>query len=607
MSKNINLTELDFDSLKSNLKTFLSGQSTFQDYDFDGSGLSILLDVLTYNTHYNAVYNNLSINEMFLDSARKRNNVVSKAKEIGYTPRSAVCAKAVVNVTFTSSSPKQFEILANTPFSATVNGVSYTFFTTSSYSAPSLSTSYTFNNVELLEKSNILSYSYVVSNGQKYIIPNANVDLSTLTVNVFESVNSTNKQTFSSVDTIVDVTNNSNVYWVKEIDDGLYEVTFGNGTIGASLTAGNVVKLDYAISSLDAPNGARLFSYGGTSIAGISVQTPVTVSPAAGGASPEDIDSIKFNAPRSYTAQNRAVTPDDVKAIIYANYPLAESVKVWGGEENIPPAYGKVFVCIKPQGVDALTPLQKSDVISNILKRRKVLTITPELLDPEYIDVALDVSVYYNELETTHTATTIKNLVQTTILNYDSSDLQHFDSILRYSKLSRLIDATESSIINNITTLTLKREVTPIFSSSAQYNINLINPFYYSGVAEDTILSTGFYITGDTKVYYLTDDGAGYIQLFYIDSNNNRIVTDAKKGSVDYAKGTIQINSLNISEIVGSKFILYIKPSSNDVISALTQIVRIDTTDLTINVIADKTLSGNWAGGTNYVFTTSRT
>ena len=335
-SKKINYTELDFDGIKYNLKQFLSGQATFKDYDFDGSGLSVLLDVLSYNTMYNGVYNNLSINEMFLDSARKRNSVVSISKELGYIPQSAICASAIVNITLRSATATTFLIPANTPFTTTVNGVTYTFYNDSdlTYNTPALS--YTFQNVVLTEKSNILSYSYTVDTSTRYIIPNANTDLNTLTVSVQDSLSSSILTTFVKSNTIVDINSTSNVYWIKEIDDGLYELTFGNGILGKALTIGNVVNLNYCVSSLDAPNGAKLFTYSGTAVAGITVSL-VTVSAAAKGSSPEDIESIRFNAPRAYSSQNRGVTPNDYKSLIYANFPAAKSVSVWGGEDNIPP------------------------------------------------------------------------------------------------------------------------------------------------------------------------------------------------------------------------------------------------------------------------------
>ena len=604
-SKKINYTSLDFDEQKTNLKTFLQGQSVFSDYDFDGSGLSILLDVLTYNTHYNAIYNNLSINEMFLDSARKRNSVVSISKELGYRPFSAVCAKATVTVILNSNTSRTFSIPAGTAFNTVVDSINYTFYNTSAIISTVTETSHTFTNVEIVEKSNQLQFKYTAAANVKYTIPNQYADLSTLTVSVQDSIGSSNITTFTLADNIVNVTNSSNVYWVKEIDDGLYELVFGNGVIGKALSNGNIVNLNYAVSSLTAPNGARLFSYSGTLPSGVTASVSTT-SVASGGSLPEDIESIRFNAPRAYSTQNRGVTSDDYKSLIYTNFSEAKSVSVWGGEDNIPPIYGKTYICIKPKSSDNLTTAQKDFILKTVLPSKNVLTIMPVLVDPDYIDIILTTTVYYNELNTNRTAETIKTVVQDAILNYDALELQKFDGLFRYSKLSTIIDTCEDSIVSNITTVTLKRAITPKYNIPAEYSINLINPIYFSGTDENIVLSSGFYIEENAYVHFVCDDGLGSMRLFYLDENNFRIYVNNSLGTVDYVKGIIKFSNLKVSSIVGNVWYLYIKPSSNDVISALTQIIQISSDDLVVNVISDKTTSGDLRGGTNYTFTTSR-
>lgn len=597
-SKKINLTSLDFDEQKDSLKAFLRNQTVFDSYDFEGSGLSVLLDVLTYNTVYNNLYNNLSINEMFLDSARKRNSVVSIAKELGYRPNSAVCARATVNVKI--SSPSVFSIPVNSAFSTVVDGVTYVFYNSSALYSSSTATNYTFTDVELIEKTNQLSYKYTVATGIQYIIPNKYADLSTLKVTVQDTAGSSNITTFTIADNIVDVTSISNVYWIKEIDDGLYELVFGDGIIGAALSAGNVVNLNYAVSSLDAPNGARLFSYTDSNV------YVTTTSPASSGAFPEDIESIRFNAPRAYSSQNRGVTSDDYKSLIYSNFPAAKSISVWGGEDNVPPIYGKTFICIKPTDSEILTTAQKDYIINTLLPSKNVLTIIPVIVDPEYIDLIIHTTVYYNELNTNRSISTIKTIVQDAILYYDITELQKFDSMFRYSKFSKVIDGAEDSITNNITTVTLKRALVPKYNIIAEYVVNLINPIYYSGAAEDIVLSSGFYIEGDTNAYYVCDDGLGKMRLFYTTATGDRVYTNNNLGVVEYAKGKISFSGIKITAIVGSTWYLYIKPSSNDVVSALTQIVQISPDDLVVNVISDKTSSGDLRGGTNYTFATSR-
>lgn len=604
-SKKINYTALDFDTQKANLKEFLQGQDTFSDYDFDGSGLSVLLDILTYNTHYNAIYNNLSINEMFLDSARKRNSVVSISKELGYVPKSAKCATATVNITLNSNTSTTFALPQNTPFITNLNNVAYTFYTTSSLVSMALETSHTFTNVEIVEKNNQIVNKYTVASGVQYIIPNKNVDLSTLSVTVQESIGSSYITTYTLADNIVNVESSSNVYWIKEIDNELYELTFGNDIIGTALSNGNIVILNYSVSSLDAVNGANLFYFNGTLPSGVTAQV-TTISKAAGGSSSEDIESIRFNAPRAYSAQNRGVTANDYAALIYSNFPEAKSVSVWGGEDNTPPIYGKTFISIKPQSGELLTTYQKDYILNTILPNKNVLTVIPEIVDPEYIGIIVKTTVYYNELNTIRSSNDIKVIVTDTILNYDSTELQRFDGIFRYSKVSKLIDESEESIVNNITTVTLKRAIDPKYNIIAEYNIDLINPIYYSGAKEDIVLSSGFYIAENSYVNYITDDGLGTIQLFYIDDSNVRITINTNIGTVDYANGIIKFTNLKITSIVGSTLYLYVKPSSNDVVSALTQIVEISQDDLVVNVISDKSASGDLRGGKNYTFTTSR-
>jgi hypothetical protein len=604
-SKKINVSELDFDNIKQNLKTFLQGQETFQDYNFEGSGLSVLLDILSYNTHYNNLYNNLAVNEMFLDSARKRNSVVSLAKMLNYAPKSAACSKALITLTVTtpSAGPAYLVLPSMTPFTTIINGSSYTFYTKSSYTAVG-STSYTFSDVEIVGGTP-LSFKYTVAVGSKFIIPNQNVDTSTMNVRIQESESSSVVTSFNLAENITKIKSTSNVYWVKEIDNGLYELTFGDGIIGTALTNGNIVHIDYMISDLGASNDAKIFSYNGSPLLSGNTIVVATQSPASGGVSAEDIESIRFVAPKFYSAQNRAVTAEDYESIIYANVPYAESVSVWGGEDAVPPIYGKMFICVKPYNADVLTPLQKTELLSTVVHPKAVLTITPEIVDPEYINVVIDSTVYYNEFEAIRSATDIQTIVKDAIINYDNTELQRFDKVLRYSKLTKLIDESEPSIINNITTVILKRSVVPKYNVTATYTINLLNPIYSSGVAEDSVLSSGFYIAGNTNLHYLVDDGVGGINLFYI-SSNQRVVTKYNIGTVDYANGIITINGLNITSVYGNKFIFTIKPQSNDVASIFTQIVRISQPEIIINVLPDSSANGDFRGGTNYKFTSAR-
>ena len=606
-NKKINVTELDFDNIKSNLKTFLSGQTEFQDYDFEGSAMSVLLDVLAYNTHYNALYNNMAINEMFLDSARKRNSIVSLSKMLGYTPRSAMCAKAIVtvNVTTGSSAPAAVTLPAYQEFTTSIDGKQYTFYNTGSVTASLSGNGYSFQDLEIIE-GKPLNYKYTVSDGMRYIIPNANVDIKTLKVRIQENASSSVYETWNNMDTVVNATNVTKAFWVKEIDDGLYEINFGDGNIGRALSAGNVVHMDYFVSSLEAANGARSFTYNGATILGGAQVTVTTTGIASNGADKESNDSIRFNAPKFYAAQNRCVTPDDYKALIYANVPEAKSVSVWGGEDNNPPVYGKTFICIKPRDATKLTTVQKAAITSSILSNRNVVSVIPEIVDPEYINIALNITVYYNEQDTTKTAAEIATLVRQTVVAYNDSDLQTFDGVFRYSKLSRLIDETDPAIVNNIMTVLLRRKLTPRYNVSAQYLLNMINPIYYSGVAEESFKSTGFYIAGSDQVHYLDDDGVRYVRLYRLGTNATKIVVNDRIGTIDYTKGIVDIKNLNITALADVDFELSIAPQSYDVVSALTQVAEVALDHMKITAIADKTASGDLRGGYNYQFTSSR-
>lgn len=604
----ITTSELDFDKIKESLKTFMKGQSLFSDYDFEGSGLSVLLDVLAYNTHYNALYTNLAVNESFLDSAVKRNSVVSLAKTLGYTPRSASSAKATVNVQVvaTTSSPDSILLSKYSPFTTSVDGITYTFFTNREYTAVRTTndnTNYLFSGVELIEGAP-LSFDYTVADGVRFLIPNTNCDTSTITVKVQESSNSNIYTTFNLSSSIADVDPETNAYFLKEIDDGMYEIVFGDGSIGRALNNGNIVHIEYFVTSKGAVNGASSFTYGGSSLAGGTAVVTVLTS-ASGGSDQESVSNIKFNAPKFYSARNRAVTTEDYQSLILSQLPETEFVSVWGGEDNVPPIYGKVFVCVKPKNVDRLNDAQKSYVVSTILSSKNMVSISPIMVDPEYIDIGLDVTVYYNESATTKNTNDIAGLAKDAISAYDSSYLQKFNGVLRYSKLTSVIDGCDPSVTNNITRVTIRRSVEPKYGVSAQYLINLINPIEQTSIP-GAVVSSEFYVPNDAQVYYMRDDGKGNIQICYDNNEAKGIIVNSKIGTVDYAKGILDIKNLRIESTPNNTLTFAINPDSNDVVSALTQIARIDPDHLNINVISDKTSLGDLRGGYGYTFTSSK-
>ena len=623
-NKRIAVSELDFDNIKTNLKTYLKNQSQFSDYDFDGSGLSVLLDVLAYNTHYNSIYTNLAFNEMFLDSASKRSSVVSIAKMLGYTPRSAICAIAVVDARIISptSTPDVATIPALQPFTTIVDNITYTFYNKEDVTVAKSGGAYVFSGLQLIEGTP-LSYTYTYAPGTRFIVPNANVDLSTLQVTVQENSTSDIVYSYNSSQSLTEVDGNSRVYFLKEIDDGLYEIQFGDGVLGLPLDSGNVVTLTYFVSSLGAPNGASTFTYNGANILGSNLTVTTTVA-AFGGGESEDLTSIKFNAPRMYAAQNRAVTTDDYKSIIYNKFAEAGSVQVWGGEDGIATGvtvgysnaseaaartaqYGKVFICVKPKNAVKLTNQQKELIVTEVLTNRNIITVLPEIVDPEYFNIELVVNVHYDPKTTSKSPVQIETLVKDAIMTYNDTELARFDSVLRYSKLTRIIDEADVSIANNITRLMIHHPHSPMYNISSQYVLKLINPISQEGNSTNPVFyTTGFYIPSSTRIHYLDDDSLGNVRLYYLDDSFNKVVVNPSIGQINYALGEIVVRNLTITALDGSVYDWIVRPESYDVTSALNQIVQIDPSVLVVNAIADPTISGDTGAGYNYQFTSIR-
>jgi hypothetical protein len=544
---------------------------------------------------------------MFLDSARKRNSVVSLSKMLGYSPRSATCSVATITLTVSapSSGVTTLTLPAYTPFNTTIDGSNYTFYTTGSVTVASSTGIFVFQNLQIIEGTP-LTFNTAVSAGTRYVIPNSDIDLNTLTIRIQESQTSSVYTAFAKADTLVGVDSTTKCYWVKEIDNSLYEITFGDGNLGMQLDPGNIVHMNYFVSSLNAPNSARQFSYGGSTLIPSAQISIVTVGAAANGAPAEDIDSIRFNAPRMYASQNRCVTPDDYKSIVYALFSDAASVTCWGGEDNNPPVYGKVYICIKPKDADKLTTTQKSQLIASILQSRNVVSVVPVIVDPEYINIAVTTTVYYNEQATAKSGTEIAGIVTNTINAYNVNELDRFDGVFRFSKLSKLIDNSDPAITNNITTVLLRRGLVVRYNTSAQYLLNLINPIWSSGQPEESFKSTGFYIAGSDEIHYLDDDGIQHVRLFRYGTNGIKIIVNPTIGNIDYANGVVDIKNLTITALANVDLELSIRPLSNDVVSALTQIAHIPPEHLKVVAIPDPTASGDLRGGYNYTFTSSR-
>lgn len=606
-NKKINVEALDFDGIKANLKAFLQGQDELQDYDFEGSVLSTMLDVLAYNTHYNALYQNLTLNEMFLDSASKRDSIISIAKMLGYTARSASCATATADITVVSpsSGPAVITIPKNSRFTTKIDGKNFNFYNRGVVSATTTDNlNYTFEGVELTQGTPVTNR--LTKTGEtKFIIPNSNVDLSTLTVRVQENNSSSFTETFTRHESLVDLSSVSKVYFVKENEGGIYEIYFGDGVVGRQLLEGNIVILEYCVSDLDAPNGARFFSYEGSNILTGATVTINTTSKASGGREKETRDSIRLNAPKYYAAQNRAVTTDDYKSLILKNFPEARSVTVWGGEDNSPPQYGKVYICVRPFTVSKLTNVEKAEITNTILAKRSVVSVTPEIIDPQYLNLALDVTVYYNPNLTTRTASEIENIVTQTIYDYDEQNLQVFDGVFRASKLTGLIDRSEPSIQNTNMTVNIRRSISPRYNTAAQYVLNIINPIH-AKPGGGTVSSTGFYIAGSNEIHYLKCDGLGKLKLYRLGANSQEIIVNEQIGTIDYGAGYVDIRNLHITALADIDFEFQITPLSYDVVSALEQIAEVARDHLNVTVIPDRTSQGDLRAGFNYEHASSR-
>jgi hypothetical protein len=597
-TKQLNVSELDFDQIKLNLKEFLQSQDKLQDYDFEGSALSTLIDVLSYVTHYNAVNANIGINETFLETAQSRGSVVGHARQLAYTPKSAAGALASVSVQVNNPNSNALTINRGARFKSVINNVSYTFSAIKSYFTDDAF----FADVEIKQGINKkTSYIFDVQTSERFIIPDLNVDTSTLLVNVFDSTTSTVGTTFIPVKSINQVTADSRVYFLNEAFDGRYEITFGDGVLGQALLNGNLIEIEYFITEGAAANGAAAFSL--LDPIEENQNVTVTLNEAAKGGSPkESIKSIKYNAPLTFASQNRAVTPDDYKAIILENFNNAKSIVVWGGEDNDPPQYGKSFISVIPNLGESLSSAEKDFVINTVIKPRSVVSITPELVDPEYTYVALEVFYKRNSSESTLSFSQITSLVNQSVNSYNENQLRKFDGVLRYSTLLNSIDTAEKSIVNSTVRLYMKKRFIPTLNQTNKYELDFSSPIYSTTSSESVIYrSSIFTFAGEqcTLQDYLNDSGERRIRVIR-GSGVNQITIANDVGYVDAAAGKIILTDFNVSAFIGAYIELTVIPNSNDIAPKRNNIVSIDMNDVIIAGSGDPTSTGSFAGGTNY-------
>jgi len=618
--KRLRVTELDFDDIKDNLKTFLKGQNQFKDYDFEGSGMNILLDTLAYNTHYLAFNANMVANEMFLDSSSLRSSAVSHAKSLGYEITSSRAPTATLNISLSTTVASK-TMPAGTAFTTSIDGTSYQFVTTSDITSTNTGNSIPFDSVTVYEGT-YTTTKYLVDTSdvdQRFILTDPRSDTTTLTVKVQNSTTDTTTTTYTKATDITQLSATSTVYFLQEVETGRFEIYFGDGVVSQSVSDGNIVQLQYVITNKTEANGASSFS-APTAIDGVTGITVTTVASASGGAEAESIQSIKLNAPLNYSSQGRAVTTKDYETYVRRLFPNTQSVSVWGGEDgsynsstgvSSTPEYGKVFISIKSTtGVD-LTSAQKT-TLENALAPYKVASITPVVVDAETTSLILGITVMYDSSSTTYTANQISSLVSTTITNYNESFLKTFNAPFRHSKLLGLIDSTDTSILNSVATVTLSKLFSPTLSSSTSYIINLNNRFYnphsaHNSAAGGIVASTGFYLNNVTTIeYFFDDDGSGNLRTYSLVAGVRTYVNNTA-GTVDYVNGIITIGAIvitgvgSVDGITSSRVRITAIPNSYDVTPVRNQILEIDITNSTVSSSVDAVTST----GVGYTTTTT--
>jgi hypothetical protein len=624
----VNFTNLDFDQIKTSIKDYLRSNSNFTDYDFEGSNLSVILDVLAYNTYISSYNANMISNEVFIDSATLRENVVSIARSVGYVPRSRTASKAnislFVDTVSATSIRKPLTMTLKKGIVATSSGSfgneNYVFSIPDDITVPIVNGIAEFNNIDIYEGT-YLTETYTVNSltpDQKYILNNQNIDTSLIRVEVRDGQLGPRKKYIQS-DNILTINSDSKVFFIQEIEDQRYELLFGDGIFGKKLISGNIVEASYIITNANFANGVSSFIFNGTLVdnaglnitSGISLITTNVVS--GGGKEIESVDSIKKYATRVYAAQNRAVTANDYEAIIPQIYPEAESVSAYGGEDLDPPQYGKVFITIKPEN-GFFVPNSIKDNIKEKLKKYSVAGIIPEILDLKYLLLEIKSTIYYNN-NLAPSSQYITNTVSENISTYaNSTELNRYGARFKYSKFLKIIDDSHESITSNITTVEMRRDLKPVLNSLATYEICFGNQFHIKDIIGFNIKSSGFNISGIQQTVYLSDIPnldkiTGSIFTFTLDSANRYKIIDSNAGTINYQKGEINLNPINIistTKIVGEPVIeISAIPESNDVIGLQDLYLNLSIDNVTLETLSDRISSGEDISGSTYTKTAS--
>ena len=616
-SSNLNITELDFEGISDNLKNYLKGQEKLKDYDFEGSTMSILIDLLSYASHIGAVNSNIAASELFLDSAQLRKNVVSRAKDLGFTPASETASKAIVEMTLSNvrnadgSIPTQNDMTLprGAIFQTVFDGQPYNFVVPTSIKPTSEGTRFVYSNVELIQgtyATDTFIYDRQIKNS-KFVLSNERVDKQHIVVSV-NSGGTTESYTLST--DVSTITTTSKVFYTQENEDAYTEIYFGDGTLGKELSDGDIITVTYIIVDSEHANGSKQFSQI-TAINGFTDSSVLVQQEALGGGEKESIESIKFKANKFYTSQNRLVTLNDYKSKVSEYYPNADAIAVWGGEDNDPPEYGKVFLAIKPQNADYLSESEKTVIINNINKLN-MLTVRPTIVDPDIVKILITTTFQYNKNVTQLSEGELETLVSNAIMDYDKNNLANFDAILRHSKLIQAIDNADDSILSNTTNIRLRKKLKPTISLEKGYTVAMGNTLYnphsgHNAMSGGITSTTGFKVQGDSvNTFFFDDDGNGNLRRYYL-SGSTRVYSDSSAGTVDYSSGKISISAITITSTVNNDASIdfTVIPNSNDVVATRGSLIDISLSDIKVNGVIDTIASGESSAGVGYTSTST--
>lgn len=588
-NSSIILSNMDFDTHKNTLKQYLKSQDRFKDYDFEGSNMNVLLDLLSYNTFHNAFYLNMIGNEMFLDTAQIRDSVISHAKELNYTPRSFKSAEAGVSIVIVSNdtAKRTIAIPKGTSFTSRYGNRNYTFTTSENIVLSDFtlntnnSVTFTGNDITLYEGYYINdTFTYTAdSREQRFILTNKNVDISSISVTVIENVGA-NTLTYTRATSLFGIDATSQVYFIQGCENDSYEILFGDNITGRAPLDNSVISIEYRVSNGQLPNGCNSF-FPDTTIDGESNINVYVASPAAGGSVSESLESIKYNAPRHFTTQERAVTTEDYENLLKQNYPEINTVSAYGGENLDPPHFGKVFIAVDLVEVDGV-PTVKKDEYYRFLKPRSPVSIDPVFVDPEYTYLGITSTVKYNINTSKLTNDDIKTLVTTAIINYAQANLNNFNRVFRYSKIVNAIDSTQSAIISNETYVKVIKVIKPEIGIASTFDVNFQIPLDTSlSVAGGGYAVQSSRFTFNNQKVTLQDDGLGTVNIVSV--NTNQVLTNV--GTVNYETGLIQLSNFKITSFEGAGIKVYVVPRNKDIQTINNVILNIIEEDISLTIV----------------------